>query len=583
MSGHRARPYSPSIPQASTSLFCTDPEDINVPSTSQSAPYIPRWSSSRRKCGLVVVVSLPCCSSVITAQVHQDRYKMHASNRPLPDPDIPSTLCLGLQDVFVALFLILMILMTVLGNVLVVLSVFLYKRMRTFTNFLLTSLATADLLVGLLIMPLSLIDLLHNHNWPFGHLLCSIWATSDVLLCTASILNLCIFHWTGIWPSLRRLNTLDKEQIHGMYIVVLVWGISMVVCSPPWFIPEWNLFYNNEASRMDTGFVCAYSPSVPYRIYSAMVSFYIPLMVMLFVYFKIFGSLNNYHNRCASAPISRIREVQAHPLNNSNNSTSLHYKQHAAAANNCNNVNNNNNHYTHNTSSQQHRPPLCRSETECSVGESISSNNRRNGKESRSLVNLADSFKQALEPDRNTLADDQQMENSTNTQVSILARQTSGEMTPSSKQRVNNQLNCYSNNRLQPVNLLAKAEKHYNNSGPGKAIRGSKEKIVYMRERKALKTIGIVVLGFIVCWMPFFVVYLLEVFLNDVSATYSFKLLNEFFLWLGYSNSVLNPIIYTMYNSDFRRCFRDLLGLGCVQQHRRTMSVKKLHQQSTLF
>uniref|UniRef100_A0A915DFX0 G-protein coupled receptors family 1 profile domain-containing protein n=1 Tax=Ditylenchus dipsaci TaxID=166011 RepID=A0A915DFX0_9BILA len=262
--------------------------------------------------------------------------------------DIPSTLCLGLQDVFVALFLILMILMTVLGNVLVVLSVFFYKRMRTFTNFLLTSLATADLLVGLLIMPLSLIDLLHNHNWLFGHLLCSIWATSDVLLCTASILNLCIIsldRYMAITSPLKYPRTRSR---------------FMALCSPPWFIPEWNLFYNNEASRMDTDFVCAYSPSVPYRIYSAMVSFYIPLMVMLFVYFKIFrvaserekimrqglggtcrlsrrvektqrkggfqSSLNNYH--------SRIREVQAHPLNNSNNSTSLHYKQHAAAANN---------------------------------------------------------------------------------------------------------------------------------------------------------------------------------------------------------------------------------------------------------
>jgi hypothetical protein len=79
--------------------------------------------------------------------------------------------------------------------------------MRTFTNFLLTSLATADLLVGLLIMPLALLDLLHSHSWPLvmllfnyyknpfivkGIVVCRIWATFDILLCTASILNLCI-------------------------------------------------------------------------------------------------------------------------------------------------------------------------------------------------------------------------------------------------------------------------------------------------------------------------------------------------------------------------------------------------------
>jgi len=141
--------------------------------------------------------------------------------------------------------------------------------------------------------------------------------------------------------------------------------------------------------------------------------------------------------------------------------------------------------------------------------------------------------------------------------------------------------NCH--RRLQPSNLLAQAADHYQTCGPGKAVRGSKEKMVYLRERKALKTIGIVVLGFIICWMPFFVLYLIEVYMSGLSGQFFFTLLSEVFLWLGYSNSVLNPIIYTMYNGDFRRCFRDLVTCGCMQQHRRTMSVKKLHQQSTQF
>lgn len=54
--------------------------------------------------------------------------------------------------------------------------------------------------------------------------------------------------------------------------------------------------------------------------------------------------------------------------------------------------------------------------------------------------------------------------------------------------------------------------------------------------------------GFIICWMPFFVVYLLEVFINNnVSASATFKLLNELFLWLGYLNSVCLNLFFYIY------------------------------------
>ena len=33
----------------------------------------------------------------------------------------------------------------------------------------------------------------------------------------------------------------------------------------------------------------------------------------------------------------------------------------------------------------------------------------------------------------------------------------------------------------------------------------------------------------------------------------------KFFFWIGYCNSSLNPVIYTVFNQDFRRSFKHIL------------------------
>ncbi len=58
------------------------------------------------------------------------------------------------------------------------------------TNYFIVSLAFADLLVSVLVMPFGAIELVHQH-WIYGETFCLVRTSLDVLLTTASILHLC--------------------------------------------------------------------------------------------------------------------------------------------------------------------------------------------------------------------------------------------------------------------------------------------------------------------------------------------------------------------------------------------------------
>lgn len=80
------------------------------------------------------------------------------------------------------------------------------------------------------------------------------------------------------------------------------------------------------------------------------------------------------------------------------------------------------------------------------------------------------------------------------------------------------------------------------------------------KERKASTTLGIIMSAFTFCWLPFFVLALVRPFLETTNAL---KTLGSLFLWLGYANSLLNPIIYATLNRDFRKPFQAILYFRC--------------------
>lgn len=96
------------------------------------------------------------------------------------------------EKVVLGMVLSVLTLLTIAGNSLVIISVCIVKKLRQPSNYLVVSLAAADLSVAFAVMPFVIITDLVGGEWLFGEVFCNVFVAMDVMCCTASILTLCV-------------------------------------------------------------------------------------------------------------------------------------------------------------------------------------------------------------------------------------------------------------------------------------------------------------------------------------------------------------------------------------------------------
>ncbi len=113
------------------------------------------------------------------------------------------------------------------------------------------------------------------------------------------------------------------------------------------------------------------------------------------------------------------------------------------------------------------------------------------------------------------------------------------------------------------------------NGSPGDVHR--RERIRFMKEQKTAKTLAVVVGGFIILWLPFFIMYVIppeKHLLNAHTVT--------LITWLGYFNSVINPFIYAYCSKQFRMAFWNITFGVCIKKSSALLPItnknKQLHQ-----
>ncbi|XP_039282958.1 alpha-1D adrenergic receptor-like [Nilaparvata lugens] len=132
------------------------------------------------------------------------------------------------------LILCVFILLTVCGNLLVIVSVVPSHHLRTPTHSLIVNLAVADLLLGITVLPLSATREIQGGAWLLGPDLCSVWTTLDVLCCTASILSLCVIsvdRYIGVSRPLAYSRILTKRRAR--CLIAAIWALALAISIAP--------------------------------------------------------------------------------------------------------------------------------------------------------------------------------------------------------------------------------------------------------------------------------------------------------------------------------------------------------------
>ena len=462
------------------------------------------------------------------------------------------------------------ILATIIGNVFVVAAIILERNLHSVANYLIASLAVADLMVASLVMPLAAVNEVST-QWFLGPQICDIWISFDVLCCTSSILHLVAIAMDRYWAVTRIDYIHNRSAKRILFMVAASWTISASISIPPLF--GWK--DTKQASNVPGQ--CMISQDWGYTVFSTVGAFYLPLSFMIIIYIKIYSTAKNRIRKknfrklqqaksgpaaaltlnqqpstpADSTPLTQLSSSVNQSPDQSSNGSALMRSSSSGSDTNRNNNKHHMQQHANNTSPPGSPSPLLKSQTP-----------------QHQLRSSSHCLLQPSNSPSGPLLRSKPQHFKNNGGAAICPNYTSeipGSPGPLLR-AANDSAPQTPNQRSTSFLDITKIYQDFRNktstscvvqqTSPKRRER-TKEKLEAKRERKAARTLAIITGSFVTCWLPFFIVAIVRPFCGN-SCHYPHMLISVI-IWLGYFNCLLNPIIYTIFNPDFRTAFRKIL------------------------
>ncbi|KAL5005114.1 hypothetical protein ScPMuIL_018570 [Solemya velum] len=348
--------------------------------------------------------------------------------------------------------------------------------------------------------------------WLLGPVLCDLFVTADVLMCTSSILHLGTISLERYIAIRAPLTSRNKSKTVVILKIILIWATALAITSPITilgFVDERNVL-NNELCVLN---------NEEFIIYGSMFAFFIPLAVMVLAYSLTIHLLSQQAKLCNPTKNKKGQPMMRRSTSRKVSRTRSALRFKARRTKSC--------------------PP---SNDDC---EYHLRNNRLKLKASISLPlkeNCHVSEQSEIEISGTSSTSMQTISEENHNKIQVLS--TSGE--PS----------------LQTKRLQGLVKKHQlvfkaaNLLLLKKDANKKETNVCVQTEQKASKVLGVVFSIFVICWAPFFVMNIMTALCKTC---YFDPTLITVFVWLGYVSSTLNPIIYTTFNDTFKLTFVKLL------------------------
>ncbi|XP_055042116.2 trace amine-associated receptor 4-like [Misgurnus anguillicaudatus] len=222
---------------------------------------------------------------------------------PLHPDSCPRTFRLTVVKVAIYAFISLMILMTIFGNLLIIISISHFKQLQSPTHLIVQSLAVCDCLLGLLVMPYNMVRSVEG-CWFLGDIICKVHSSLDMTFCFSSLIHLSLISIDRYWAicdPLKYKMRITNNTVTGF--ITLTWIFSFVYSFSVVFSGVYAVGLEALMLQMSCFGGCALFVNKEWRLICIILVFIIPGTIMSSLYIIIFNVVKK-HAKVLSEKVS---------------------------------------------------------------------------------------------------------------------------------------------------------------------------------------------------------------------------------------------------------------------------------------